>query len=137
MAEDDAAEPVELELHRRRPARDEVELVGSEPVAAPRRALVGGGEDVALAVPGDEHGVPAAERVQALRLERAPEDVPSDDDPLDALGLDLRENRLERRQIPVDVVERRDAHADEASRIQRKAASAPRRRGRAPDSRHT
>ena len=116
VAEDDAAEPVELELDQSpatpRRSRARRQSAGRGTTPSSRRTAV---RTSRSQFPRDEHGVPAAERVQALRLKRPPEHVPADHDPLDALALDLRENRLERRQVSVDVVERRDAHAVEAT----------------------
>src|SRR5207237_495263 len=53
--------------------------------------------------------------LEALRRERAPDDVAAGDDGVHLLALDLREHGLERRQVAVDVVERGDAHAADAT----------------------
>jgi hypothetical protein len=53
---------------------------------------------------------PAHELDHPPWLRRPGGDVAADHDGVDALALDLRQHGLERGQIPVDVVERGDAH---------------------------
>ena len=74
--------------------------------------------ELAIRVAADEHG--ALERREALAGHRASADVPAAHDRVDALALDFREHRLERRQVAVDVVERRDP-ARTLSRRRRRA----------------
>lgn len=65
---------------------------------------------VAVAVSADE--ARALERAcerQRLGRQRPPGQVAAEDDRVDALTLDVGENGLQRRQVAVDVVERRDS----------------------------
>ena len=76
----------------------------------PARAVRG---DLPVAVPAQEER-PLAERRAAGRATARGigpmRDVAADDDRVHLERLDLRQHRLERRQVSVDVVERRDPH---------------------------
>ena len=85
-------------------------LVGREPLPAPdgRCRLVPAGH-VPVGVP--THEVRHLPRRGAVpRQAVVPGDVAAGDVCVHALDLDLLEHRLERRKVPMDVVERRDPH---------------------------
>jgi hypothetical protein len=66
---------------------------------------------VALAVATDEpRALEPAHEVKRLARERPFEDVPAEDDCLDAFALHVREHRLERVDHPMDVVQGCDPH---------------------------
>jgi len=65
----------------------------------------------AVGVAADERRADCTQPLERLDRHRSARDVAASDDPVHALRLDLREDRVERRQVPVDVVESRDAHA--------------------------
>ena len=62
----------------------------------------------------------ASQPLEALADHRSWRDVPTDDD---YVGLDLGEDRLERRQVAVDVVQSRDAHGSGHQTSSRKTIS--------------
>ena len=97
-----------------------------ELVVAPAVGVARGSEDVALAVAGDPAWLLAAKPLDALELKRPPEDVTPDDDLVDSFGCNVGEHRLERREVAVDVVQRSDPHAGDATRAaQASSGSSP------------
>ena len=121
MAEEHDAEPGDLELDRRRPPRDAVEAVGAEPRRAPA-AAVAGSLVVGRATPrgrrcpsGSGRAPDRLEPVEALGgsgpQTRSPPETITSASAQPRIG----EHGLERRQVAVHVVERRDPHARHAT----------------------
>ena len=120
VAEADRADPVHVDHRVEWKIREEPELLLAEPLGHPKPAPMpqlriaagpAGEVEDSVGIPADE---PRAERLQPLerlRRHRPGGHVPADEDQVDGLGRHLREHGLERRQVPVDVVESGDAHA--------------------------
>jgi hypothetical protein len=117
VAEADLSDPLDRELRRQRPARDELLVVRTQLVRDPR---VGGLVHIGrvarerLPVAVSAHEQPARAKVpdsgEGPSRPRAPEDIPANDNNVDTLTLDLHQDRLKRGKVPVDVVQRRDLH---------------------------
>jgi hypothetical protein len=105
VAEEHAAEPVDVERHRERPGEHGRVTLVAQSFASPRL-------EVAVGVPEhDERSIAQSlHALERLRRPRARDHVAAEHDPVDVLPLDLREHGVERRQVAVHVVERRDAH---------------------------
>jgi hypothetical protein len=133
VAEEHAPEPVDVERHRERPGEHGRVTLVAQSFAAP-------GLEIAVGVPEhDERAV--AEPEHALERLRRPwtgDHIAAEHDPVDLLALDLGQHGVERREVAVHVVERRDAHyAGTAAAAAARAASARRTRRRARDSPRT
>ena len=116
MAENHVTETVDFQLHRRGPGRDEGALWLGEALVAPAVDVTRGMQDVSLAIAGDERSPRLPEQPEAFGLHRAPEHVTADDDLVGAPEpLDVREHRLEGREVPVHVVQCGDLHAYSAA----------------------
>ena len=112
MAEDDRSEPLDLTLEppaaTMRQARARARRAAR--CTTGRCRCSGSGRRV-RSCPRRTVAPTLRRSVQALRLHRPPEHVTADDDLVHAaLPLELREHRLERRQVAMDVVQRCDPH---------------------------
>src|SRR5262245_13810048 len=124
VAEEHVAKSRDLELHRNRPLRDRLALIGKQLVAHPSHDLTKRGrnarrvtaselrEHLTLAVPLDElDGDLACEEIFEGLARHRPEDrVAPDHDQVDGRTVDLLDGGLERGEITMDVVEGRDPH---------------------------
>ena len=106
MAEKDSAEAVDVELDRLREVREIVPVPVFEPVGYPLvgRAFAGILEERPVRVAANGQGVQPHDQVERLDGKRPGSEVSAEDDRRVA---GLREHGLERRGIPVDVVEGR------------------------------
>jgi hypothetical protein len=112
VAERHLAEPADVQPLAERPRAHRRLPLLAELVGAPLRAEpLGAFDDEAVGVAADEERRwERDEQLERLRRERTGDGIAADDDRVDALPFDLGEHGLERGQIRVDVVERRDAH---------------------------
>ena len=140
MAKAGAPDAVDRQLHGRGPPADkrliraaeasrDPRVDGSEPIGRVAR------ERLAVAVPADEEhlGAERAHAGETLGRPRAPEDIAADDGVGELLARDLDEDRVERRQVAVDVVEAGDPHwIEPSSETRRSPRAEPQSTGAAP-----
>jgi hypothetical protein len=105
VAVEDAAERSRLRQAAQELDRFRIELRRDPLPCAGRRS-----RRFAVRVAADEHRLELAQPRQTLGRERTGDHVPTADDPIELECGNLREHRLERRQVAVDVVQDRDAH---------------------------
>ena len=110
VAEGNGAEGPDIELHRHRPARDEASSSSDSRSRHQAELASAASRTSRSQFPATNSASWREKRGNALRLERAPENIASDDDPVDVLGSDLCQDRVERGQVPMDVVQRSDSH---------------------------
>ena len=135
VAEEDAAEPVDVERARTRERPSP-----STSAWAARRAARAARLELTVGVAEHEDArSPSSRAASSARAARAGDHVAAEDDPVRPRAAHLGEHRLERRQVAVDVVERGDPHLDPpppaaATRLAAVQPRARRRRRRAPGS---
>jgi len=111
MAKEHGAEALDVDAQDQRPASDEVELLRAQPgrcpfdAVEPRIVLIRRTRDRAVAVASDEGRASLTEELEALQRLRPEEEVAARQQQVGPLGVHLRERRLERRKVPMHVVE--------------------------------
>jgi len=127
VAYEDAPETADVELERQRPRSDGGEAARAEALFVPRSLIVVEASNLIepISVPTDDSRPDSREQIEDLGRPWPGDAVTRNDDCADILALDVREDGLECRQVPVDVAQGRYPHGGEAS--VRSAVEAPRR----------
>ena len=122
MAHEHAAETLDVDRDGRRPGGDRREAPRAEATRVPLRNLLTETCNLvgSIGVTVHDAGASLVQQIEHLRRPRPADAVAGDDDLVHAFALYVREHRLERREVPVDVADRGDAHCARLSRFDSK-----------------